>query len=162
MRFQRSAGVLVHPTSFPGSFGLGDLGPSARIFLDFLHDTDQTIWQVLPLGPTGYGYSPYASYSAFAGNPYLISPEILLEKGLLKKEELSARALPSGLEADYERAFKVRDELYQIAERRFFQKTDAKTKKSWDNFLKENQTWLDDFVLFMACGKSYGFIPWNQ
>lgn len=85
MRFQRSAGVLVHPTSFPGSFGLGDLGPSARIFLDFLHDTDQTIWQVLPLGPTGYGYSPYASYSAFAGNPYLISPEILLEKGLLKK-----------------------------------------------------------------------------
>ena len=162
MRFPRSAGTLVHPTSFPSPFGLGDLGPSARVFLDFLHETRQTIWQVLPLGPTGYGYSPYASYSAFAGNPYLISPELLAEKGLLKPEELQAKTLPSTMEADYERGFQVRNELYTLAEKRFFKKTDAKTKKSWDQFLKDNSGWLDDFVLFMACGKAYGFIPWNQ
>ncbi len=162
MRFPRSAGVLVHPTSFPSPFGLGDLGPSAKVFLDFLYDTQHTIWQVLPLGPTGYGYSPYASYSAFAGNPYLISPEILQQKGLLTQKELSAHSLSSTMEADYERGFKVRDDLYKIAEQRFFEKTDAKTKKLWEAFLKDNRSWLNDFVLFMACGKAHGFIPWNQ
>ena len=83
MRFPRSGGTLVHPTSFPGKYGIGDFGYEARTFINFLADTDQTIWQVLPLTPTGYGNSPYASYSAFAGNAYLISPDILLEKNLI-------------------------------------------------------------------------------
>ena len=88
MRFPRSCGTLVHPTSFPGKYGIGDLGYEARNFIDFLERTHQTIWQVLPLTPTGYGNSPYASYSAFAGNTYLISLDILVEKGLLKPNEI--------------------------------------------------------------------------
>ncbi|MEX1063236.1 MAG: 4-alpha-glucanotransferase, partial [Balneolaceae bacterium] len=80
MRFPRSCGTLVHPTSFPSDYGMGDLGPSAREFIDFLAATGQSIWQVLPLTPVHSGNSPYASYSAFAGNPYLISPEILCDK----------------------------------------------------------------------------------
>ena len=80
MRFPRSCGTLVHPTSFPGKYGIGDFGYEATKVLDFLEDTQQSIWQVLPLTPTGYGNSPYASYSAFAGNPYLISPIFFLKK----------------------------------------------------------------------------------
>ena len=111
MRFPRSCGILVHPTSFPGKYGIGDFGNEARVFIDFLERTDQTIWQVLPLTPTGYGNSPYASYSAFAGNAYLISPDILVSKGLLKVEEAAATELPSGIEVQYEEAFENKDEL---------------------------------------------------
>src|SRR5882762_10715929 len=90
MNFPRSSGVLLHPTSLPGPFGIGDLGPEAYAFADFLAASGQSIWQVLPLGPTGYGDSPYACYSAFAGNTLLISPEKLTTEGLLQNEDLSA------------------------------------------------------------------------
>src|SRR4029079_11594332 len=83
MNFPRASGVLLHPTSLPGPFGIGDLGPEAYRFLKFLADAGQSLWQVLPLGPTGYGDSPYACYSAFAGNTLLISPEQLVADGLL-------------------------------------------------------------------------------
>src|ERR1051326_5869770 len=83
----RSAGILLHPTSLPGPFGIGDLGPAAFAFIDFLAATRQSLWQLLPLGPTGYGDSPYASPSAFAGNPLLISPERLIEEGLLEPSD---------------------------------------------------------------------------
>ncbi|MGW8250950.1 MAG: 4-alpha-glucanotransferase, partial [Anaerolineales bacterium] len=88
MRFERSSGVLLHPTSLPGSFGIGDIGPQAHRWIDFLSRTGCGLWQVLPLGPTGYGDSPYQSFSAFAGNPYLISPELLLKDGLLHSNDL--------------------------------------------------------------------------
>src|SRR5688572_26194345 len=88
MNFPRSSGILLHPTSLPGPFGIGDLGPEAYAFADFLRDSDQSLWQVLPLGPTGYGDSPYACYSAFAGNTLLISPEQLFTEGLLLRAEL--------------------------------------------------------------------------
>src|SRR3954462_7310624 len=83
MNFPRASGILLHPTSLPGRFGIGDLGPEAYKFVDFLAGAGQSLWQVLPLGPTGYGDSPYACYSAFAGNTLLISPERLLAEGLL-------------------------------------------------------------------------------
>ncbi len=83
MKFQRASGILLHPTSLPGDFGIGDLGPTAFEFVDFLARSGQTYWQILPLGPTGYGDSPYQCFSAFAGNPLLISPEKLVEDGLL-------------------------------------------------------------------------------
>lgn len=111
MRFPRSCGTLVHPTSFPGKYGIGDFGYEAREFINFLEQTQQTIWQVLPLTPTGYGNSPYASYSAFAGNAYLISPDILVEKGLLTKSEAEKAKLPSRLEVQYEEAFQQKDIL---------------------------------------------------
>src|ERR1700730_13242395 len=89
---RRRAGVLLHPTSLPSPFGIGDLGPAASDFLRFLADARQSLWQVLPLGPTGFGDSPYASPSAFAGNPLLISPQRLLDEGLLEANELAELA----------------------------------------------------------------------
>src|SRR5262249_35683755 len=89
MSFPRASGILLHPTSLPGRFGIGDLGPAAHRFADFLVASGQSLWQVLPLGPTGYGDSPYACYSAFAGNTLLISPEKLLDQDLLNQEELA-------------------------------------------------------------------------
>jgi 4-alpha-glucanotransferase len=92
---RRRSGVLLHPTSLPSPFGIGDLGPAAFAFVDYLADAQQALWQVLPLGPTGYGDSPYASPSAFAGNPLLISPERLLEQDLLSRDDLDQlSALP--------------------------------------------------------------------
>src|ERR1044071_6649776 len=88
MNFPRASGVLLHPTSLPGDYGIGDLGPEAYRFVDFLSSSGQRLWQVLPLGPTGYGDSPYACYSAFAGNTLLISPEQLVAVGLLAKSDL--------------------------------------------------------------------------
>src|SRR5437763_1868307 len=101
MRFSRASGVLLHPTSLPGEFGIGDLGPAAFEFIDFLRRSRQTYWQVLPLGPTGYGDSPYQSFSAFAGNILLISPERLIEDGLLDKQALDSRPRFEEGRADY-------------------------------------------------------------
>lgn len=162
MRFPRSCGTLLHPTSLPSPYGTGDLGPSLTQFLDFLHDTWQSIWQVLPLCPTGYGNSPYASYSAFAGNPYLVSPEILVKKGLLTKAEAESSTLPSGASADYERSYPLRDSLYQLAYERFRSSKTPELEKRLAKFEKDNAYWLEDFTLFMAIGRSCGFRPWNQ
>src|SRR5262245_48429517 len=92
----RSSGILLHPTSLPGPYGIGDLGPNAYAWIDALAAAGQSWWQVLPLGPTGYGDSPYQCFSAFAGNPYLISPDLLARDGLLRQDELSAMTLPEG------------------------------------------------------------------
>ena len=97
MKFERSSGILLHPTSLPGPYGIGDLGQQAYAFLDFLAGAGCALWQVLPLGPTGYGDSPYQCFSAFAGNPYLISPALLLEDGLLSLNDLiELPAFPDG------------------------------------------------------------------
>ena len=90
MNFSRASGILLHPTSLPGPYGIGDFGPEAFAFADFLEAAGQNIWQMLPLGPTGYGDSPYACYSAFAGNTLLISPERLLAEGFLSEQDLTA------------------------------------------------------------------------
>ncbi|MCH2449380.1 MAG: 4-alpha-glucanotransferase [Gracilimonas sp.] len=161
MRFPRSCGCLVHPSSFPGKYGMGDFGFGARNFLDFLERTDQTIWQVLPLTPTGYGHSPYASYSAFAGNIYLISPDILHKKGLLTKEEIKSIEQPSTTVADYDLSFKNKDRVYKIACDRFYESLAEEEEQAFDTFKKQNKHWLDDFVLFMACSLSYNKQPWN-
>src|SRR5580692_3831567 len=89
MTFPRSSGILLHPTCLPGPYGIGELGPEAHRFVDFLRDAGQTIWQVLPLGPTGYGDSPYQCFSAFAGNPLLLSLERLRDQGLLQVSDLA-------------------------------------------------------------------------
>ena len=99
MRFSRSSGILLHPTSLPGPWGIGDLGPSAYQFVDFLELAGQRLWQILPLGPTGYGDSPYQCFSAFAGNPLLISPDRLIDVGFLARDEVEA------IVADYAVAF---------------------------------------------------------
>jgi 4-alpha-glucanotransferase len=91
MNFTRSSGILLHPTSLPGAYGIGDLGAEAHAFADFLHESGQRIWQVLPLGPTGYGDSPYQCFSAFAGNPMLISIDRLVERGYLDAQDLTGK-----------------------------------------------------------------------
>lgn len=162
MDFTRSFGTLVHPTSFPSDYGIGDLGEKAYRFIDFLEETHQGVWQILPLGPTGFGNSPYASYSAFAGNPYLVSPEVLRAKGLLTASELEESRLPQSATADYDKAYATKDKLFNIACERFYQKSDEKEKKRFSAFKKENSHWLDDYVLFMACLLENDKKPWNQ
>ncbi|HBQ60425.1 MAG TPA: 4-alpha-glucanotransferase [Balneolaceae bacterium] len=161
MRFTRSSGCLVHPTSFPGKYIMGDFGFEARTFIDFLERTDQTIWQILPLTPTGYGNSPYASYSAFAGNVYLISPDILHKKGLLTDKEIAEIQLPSGVSADYEAAFENKDRVFKRASERFYNNLKKKEKQAFEAFKKQNEHWLEDYVLFMACLLHYDKQPWN-
>src|SRR5213594_1608895 len=104
MNFSRASGILLHPTSLPGPFGIGDLGPEAYAFADFLVASGQRLWQVLPLGPTGYGDSPYACYSAFAGNSLLVSPQVLVEEELLTSEDLASVASLPAERVDFERA----------------------------------------------------------
>jgi 4-alpha-glucanotransferase len=162
MRFPRSCGTLVHPTSFPSKYGMGDLGREARTFIDFLNDTGQTIWQVLPLGPTGYGNSPYASYSAFAGNHFLISPDILAEKGLLNKTEVKKAELPVTSRADYDGAYSKKNELFRIASQRFYDSMTSKDKARLSRFKETNRVWLDDYCFFIACSKAHGRKSWNQ
>src|SRR2546421_11511307 len=112
---RRRAGILLHPTSLPSRFGIGDLGPAAFEFLDYLNRAGQSLWQILPLGPTGFGDSPYASPSAFAGNPLLIAPQPLLEQGLLTPDDLAALAsLPSDF-VDFGQLVPLKQQLLQSA-----------------------------------------------
>lgn len=161
MRFDRACGTLVHPTSFPSDFGIGDLGSAAYAFIRFLESTHQSIWQILPLGPTGYGNSPYASYSAFAGNAYLISPDILLGKGLLTKADVDPLRISSGTRADYDTAYAIKDTLFDIASKRFYAGITAETKAAFAAFQAENAYWLPDYARFMAGLLANGKQPWN-
>src|SRR6185295_4651028 len=111
MSFPRASGILLHPTSLPGRFAIGDLGPAAFAFADFLAASGQSLWQVLPLGPTGYGDSPYAGYSAFAGNTLLISPEKLLEQGLLTDVDLLNIPATSPPRVDFAAAHEMKEAL---------------------------------------------------
>ncbi|MEX0680564.1 MAG: 4-alpha-glucanotransferase [Balneolales bacterium] len=158
----RSCGILVHPTSFPSEFGMGDLGEKAYQFIDFLEDTQQGIWQILPLGPTGLGYSPYASYSAFAGNPYLISPGILNKKGLIEESELADSSLPQTVSVKYDQAYANKEVLLDKACRRFFERNDREEQQRFNKFKKDNEHWIDDYVLFNVCLNDRNRIPWNQ
>ncbi|MEX0778885.1 MAG: 4-alpha-glucanotransferase [Balneolales bacterium] len=161
MKFERSCGTLVHPTSFPSPYDIGDLGGEAKNFIDFLVETRQSIWQVLPLGPTGYGESPYASYSAFAGNHYLISPDILVDKGLLDPEDLTPGRREPATRVNYNDAYAFKDSIFQKACNRFYADADAPTLVEFENFKTENENWLDDYVLFMACLHHFDNRPWN-
>ncbi|MBR5616575.1 MAG: 4-alpha-glucanotransferase [Oscillospiraceae bacterium] len=153
----RCSGILMHISSLPGPYGIGTMGKHAFEFVDFLAEAGQSIWQILPLNPTGYGDSPYQSCSTFAGNHYLIDLEELVEEDLLKKEELE-EILWSGSEtkADFGLQYKNRLKVLRRAFKRF--EDDA----ALDEFRKENSTWLEDFALFMALKDRSGGKPWYQ
>src|SRR5215211_9042107 len=118
---KRLSGILLHPASLPGPYGIGDLGPEAYKFIEFLASAGQSLWQVLPLGPTGYGDSPYACYSAFAGNTLLISQEQLVSEGLLD----SAQPLPPSTRVDFGEAHKTKAQLIRKAYERYTKTTDT-------------------------------------
>jgi len=149
---RRRSGVLLHPTSLPSRFGIGDLGPAAADFLDFLARGRQTLWQVLPLGPTGFGDSPYASPSAFAGNPLLISPERLIEDGLITSAD--ARAL-AGLPADRSDFGALHQPKRALLQTAFARKTPELDERI-QAFRRAQSAWLDDFAIFSALSEHHG------
>jgi 4-alpha-glucanotransferase len=159
MSFPRSSGILVHPTSLPGPYGIGELGPEAHRFADWLRDAGQKIWQVLPLGPTGYGDSPYQCFSAFAGNPLLVSLDRLVERGYLEKRDLENRPLFPGDHVDFGRVIEWKLPLLRKAYQGFLA-TDF-PNADYDFFGNRHSTWLVDFSLFMALKQTHNLEMWT-
>ncbi len=161
MEFPRASGILLHPTSLPSAFGIGDLGAAAYQFADFLARTKQYMWQVLPLGPTGYGDSPYQCFSAFAGNPLLISPEKLAEDGLLSDANWANMPPLSAEEVDYGAVIEFKHRLFRRSFEIFKNKGAAKHHIGFDDFRAANESWLNDFALFMALKDAHGGQQWT-
>lgn len=147
----RSAGVLLHPTSLPGPHGIGELGPEALRFVRFLEESGQRIWQTLPLGPTGEGGSPYSAYSAFAGNPLLVSTDRLVEEGLLAGHVQNAPEGP----VDYPAVAAVKEERLREAFGR------SRPGKEFEEFREENRAWLEDYALYAALKEKFDGAPWT-
>ena len=147
MNLTRSSGILAHPTSFPGKYGIGDLGGGAYGFVDFLAESGQRLWQILPLNPTSFGDSPYQSFSAFAGNPLLISPDLLLNEGLLSEADLSDVPDFDPRKVDYGRVIEYKSALYRTAFTNF-----GKTggKADFNGFCRKNGYWLDSYCEFVS------------
>jgi 4-alpha-glucanotransferase len=163
MAFPRASGVLLHPTSLPGRYGIGDLGPECHAWIDFLQRAKQKLWQVLPLGPTGYGDSPYQSFSAFAGNPYLVSPDALFADGLLRREDLGdVPAFPAG-RVDFGPVITYKLRVLDRAFERF-QATRGPLRQEFEAFAREHAGWLDDYALFMSLKQSLGAVwsDWDE
>lgn len=150
MTFDRASGVLLHPTSFPGPDGIGDLGPQAYRWIDFLSAAGCALWQILPLGPTGYGDSPYQCFSAFAGNPYLISPDSLIKDDLLVSRDFSDRPEFPIDHVDFGRAITWKLRLLDRAYTRFRSNGSQQLHQAFAAFQSDQAGWLDDFALFMA------------
>ena len=155
--FMRKSGILMHISSLPGPYGIGSMGKRAYEFVDFLCEAGQAFWQILPLTPTGYGDSPYQSFSTFAGNPYLIDLEQLMEEGLLEKEEAEAVSWSwSETRVDYGCLYNNRSALLRKAYARFTQ------QEKLDAFIEKHGLWLEDCVLFMALKERFGGQPWQN
>ena len=161
MSFPRSCGILLHPTSLPGRFGIGDLGESAYRFLDFLVETGQRLWQVLPLGPTGYGDSPYQAFSAFAGNPLLISPEELLREGALPADALDEVPRFPDDRADYRAGIRFKTALLRRSFEHFRKHASRAQQQEFASFCDAEGSWLDDYALFMALKAHHKGAAWN-
>lgn len=161
---ERLSGILLHPTSLPGPYGIGDLGDEAYAFIDFLQMSGQHLWQILPLTHTGYGDSPYQSFSAFAGQPLLISPDRLIEAGFLEKSELSECPDTDAGQIDYGAIIPWKEQILSIAYRRFREKkrTDRRLSEEFSAFCLENKAWLSDYALFMSCKKIHGGVSWLE
>jgi len=155
----RSSGVLLHVTSLPGPHGIGDLGPTAYRWVDLLSAAGQRWWQVLPLGPTGAGHSPYQSFSAFAGNPLLISLEALVADGLLTKAQIATARQPAG-PVDYPRVAQAKYALLAAAHERFARGGAKKLAAEYRRFQARQRAWLSDFTLFMALREAHGDADW--
>lgn len=157
---KRVSGILLHPTSLPSPYGIGDLGQEAYDFIDFLHASGQHIWQVLPLTPTGFGDSPYQSFSAFAGQPLLISPAHLFDLHLIAEQDLAD--CPSGNPAtvDYGTIIPWKNALLRKAYENFLTLDESPFDEEYTSFCKDNADWLDDYALFMACKSVHDERDW--
>ena len=160
--FPRASGILLHITSLPGGHGIGDLGASAYDFVEFLARSGQKIWQVLPLGPTGYGDSPYQLFSAFAGNPLLIDLHALRDQGLLSAQDLAIASSLSADHVEYGAVIDVKQSLIGQSARAFLAEGGRAELAAFDNFSCENADWLDDYSLFMACKAVHNNAIWSD
>jgi 4-alpha-glucanotransferase len=158
----RSSGILLHPTSLPGRFGIGDLGERAYQWIDFLARGGQKLWQILPLGPTGYADSPYACLSAFAGNPLLISLEKLVEAGDLTEADLTHIPPLPDHKVDYGAVISFKVPLLRKAAENFMTSAPADRRAAFERFCDENAAWLDDYALFAAAKAHFGGVIWNE
>jgi 4-alpha-glucanotransferase len=162
MIFPRCSGILLHLSSLPGPHGIGDLGASAHQFVDFLAESGQTIWQVLPVSPTGFGDSPYQCFSAFAGNPLLVDLIKFREQGRLEPTDLEALSqLPKGY-VDYAKVIELKQVLLRKAARHFFINASQIDSRSFTAFCEDNAWWLDDYALFMACKDFHQGVVWTE
>ncbi|HVJ07669.1 MAG TPA: 4-alpha-glucanotransferase [Acidisarcina sp.] len=160
MPFERSSGLLLHITSLPSYGGIGDMGPAAYAFADFLAASKQRLWQVLPLGPTGFGNSPYATLSAFAGNPLLISLEHLSDWGWIAGERLAGMRGRSG-EVDFHDVERTKLPLLDEAARNFLTHKKSEQWKRFEQYCRDNQDWLDDYVLYAVLARKLGTNSWK-
>jgi len=161
MSFKRASGILLHPTSLPSRGGIGDLGPAAYEFVEFLGAARQGLWQILPLGPPGKGNSPYSAISAFAGNPLLISLERLADRGWIERERLES--LPDGVSAiDYEQVRAAKLPLLREAAANFLAQSRPQEHERFRSFCRQNAAWLDDFVLFDVLRQLCRTENWNH
>ncbi len=161
MGSQRRSGILLHPTSLPSPYGIGDFGSSAYDFIDFLAESGQKLWQMLPLGPTGYGDSPYQTLSAFGGNPALISPELLIKEGLLESKEITEFDFDL-LRVDYNCVIPYKLDLLKHAYLNFKLHPKHALAKPFKQFCQKEAAWLDDFVLFFALKFHHDERPWTE
>src|ERR1700739_2365471 len=165
MPFPRTAGILLHPTSLPSRGGICDFGPAAYQFVDSLVAARQGLWQVLPLGPLGYGNSPYSSISAFAGNPLLISLERLADHGWVDRVKVTSTAASSSSDSkavEYDRVFAGKMPLLFEAGRKFLKSASGGARQRFERFCSENGWWLDDFVLFDSLRAHYKSASWHE
>jgi 4-alpha-glucanotransferase len=160
--FPRSSGILLHPTSLPGRFGIGDLGENAYRFVDWLAEAGQSVWQILPLGPTSYGDSPYQTLSAFAGNPNLISLAHFIEYGWFDETDLGDVPVFPTNRVDYGWVIPYHEQKLSLAYQRFKERATDSQKKGFESFVADNGDWLEAFALFAALKKYYGGKPWVE
>ena len=158
---ERASGVLLHVTSLPSYGGIGDFGPAAYAFADFLASAKQRLWQVLPLSPTGYGSSPYSALSAFAGNPLLISLERLAQNGLIAWERIAGLPGHDG-PADFEGATRRKLPLIEEAARNFLDHAPDDKRARFQKFCKDNISWLPDYAMFNVLRRQYNYASWNE
>ena len=161
-RFDRSAGILMPVSSLPSPYGIGTFGKSAYEFVDHLVAARQKFWQVLPLGPTSFGDSPYASFSAFAGNPYFIDLDVLIEEGLLEREYVNG--FMWNLEEQYVDYGLIYSSRFQVL-RTAYEKSNHKDLEEYETFLKENEYWLEGYCLYCACKNKFegtSWIDWEE
>lgn len=161
-KFPRASGILMHVTSLPGPYGVGDFGPQAYSFVDFLASAGQKLWQVLPLNPTGYADSPFQALSAYAGNPMLISLDFLVKTGVLGAGDLRATPIFPAETVDFGAAIAFKIPLLRKAADKFFASAPGGEQQRFEDFARNNATWLDDFALFMAVKEVNDLVAWTE
>ena len=162
MSKQRASGILLHPTSLPGRYGIGTLGREAFHFIDFLVKSKQQLWQILPLGPTGYADSPYQCFSSDAGNPLLINLDLLVEENYLEESDLNGHDFHQSEKVDYGKLIDWKIPLLKKAAARFFKEASSQQRTAYHAFLKSNASWLPDYAMFMSLKEHFNQEPWYK